>query len=218
MPSVSLRARNAWVVGRAGAMGSVGPEVAAGAIGFMEPESVRRYWDGRPQGLDPRAVAEAYAAYAAEWGREAFAGIDEARLARCAELTTALTDAALPSIGPLFAAWRTIPLPDDAAGRATVALQVLREMRGSAHLAAANSQGLGPHGAIISFAADPIRGGAGGASRFGWPEPHPEPDLAARDEVERLTTSACVPAFESLPGAERTELVELVLELRAALD
>ena len=207
-----------WTVGRAGAMGDVSAEVAAGAIGFMAAGAVRTYWDHRPEGLDARTVAERYAGHAARWGRGVFAGLDESSLSRTAELSARITHAALPSIGPLFAAWRTMPVPDDPAGAATIELQILREMRGSAHLAAANSTGLGPHGAIISFAADPVRGGPNGAERFGWSEPHPEPDTDMRDEVERLTTAACVPAFGALSATERAEFVDLVLAMRAVVD
>ena len=54
--------------------------------------------------------------------------------------------------------------------------QVLRELRGGAHLSAIQAAGLTPQGAIVSFTADDIRGGPNGAERFGWPAPHPEPD------------------------------------------
>lgn len=207
-----------WAVGRAGAMGEVSAEVAAAAIGFMAPGRVAEFWSERAEGVSSRAVAEALGEHAADFGRRVFADLDDVDLARCAELVHTVTSAALPSLGVLFAAWRTIPVPADPAGAATVELQVLREMRGGAHLSAATVVGLGPHGVIMSFIADQIRGGAGGAERFGWEPPHPEPDVEARGRAEALTTAACVPAFEALSAAERGELVDLVLLLRSTID
>lgn len=206
-----------WVNGRAGAMGDVGAEVAAAAIGFMAPKLATTLWDARPDGLTPMAAATAYADAAVAWGREVLADVAEVDLRRLAELADRVARAADPSIGALFAGWRSLERPEDPAGEVTIVLNVLRELRGGAHLAAAHATGLGPHGAIIS-APDPVRGGPAGADRFGWPEPHPTPDPAARVEAERLTTMICAPAFAELSEAEGRELTELVLAARAAMD
>lgn len=206
-----------WVNGRAGAMGEVGADVAAAAIGFMAPHLSTKLWEGRPAGLSANGAAMAYAEAAASWGRDTLAGMAEPDLRRLSELADRVAMSADPSIGALFAAWRAIDRPDDPAGEATIVLNVLRELRGGAHLAASHATGLGPHGAIIS-APDPIRGGPAGAERFGWPEPHPTPDPAGRVEAERLTTVICAPAFASLSEAEGQELTELVLAARAAMD
>ena len=109
-----------------------------------------------------------------------------------------------------------IPLPGDAAGDATVNLNVLREMRGGAHLSASHAAGLGPHATIMSTD-DPIRGGASWAEGFGWTAPHPAGDQAARAEVEAMTTKATARAFESLSPEERREFAELVTQARAQL-
>ena len=207
-----------WVNGRAGALGDVGPEVAASAIGFMAPDLVREHWDSRPADLAPRRAASEYADVAATWGREAVADVPTPDLERMAELAYRVADASLPSCGALFAGWRALDRPDDPAGNATHALQVLREMRGGAHLSAIAAAGLTPHHAIISFTADPIRGGANGAERFGWTAPHPEPDEPAKARAEEMTTIAACGGFEALSALERTEFVELVLAARAAID
>ena len=125
---------------------------------------------------------------------------------------------ALPSCGALFAGWRSIERPSDPAGRATVVLQILRELRGGAHLSAIQAAGLTPHSAILSFTADSTRGGTAGAERFGWVAPHPQPDEAAKATAEVGTTAACVHAYEALTSSERTEFVELVLVARASFD
>lgn len=206
-----------WVNGRAGVLGDVHPDVAAAAIGFMAPQLVGELWTGRPAGLSPLQATTAYAEAAAAWGRETLAAIEDEALVRLTELSDRVTGAALPSCGVLFAGWRGLPKPADPAGAATVALNVLRELRGGAHLSAVHAVGLGPHGAIIA-ADDPVRGGEAGAQRFGWVDPHPAPDVARRAEAERLTTVICRPAYEALVGHERAEFVELVSRARSAMD
>ncbi len=206
-----------WVNGRAGAMGEVEPMVAAAAIGFMAPGRVAELWAARPAGLSAAGCATHYAEAAASWGREALASVDAGRLQRTTELARRIAGAADPSTGALFAGWRAVPLPDEPAGAATLALQVLRELRGGAHLSAVHAVGLGPHGAIMSVA-DPVRGGEAGADRFGWPAPHPAGDPARRAEAESLTSRACEPAYAVLGEAEAAEFTELVLEIRSAID
>lgn len=206
-----------WVNGRAGSLGEVGADVAAAAIGFMAPELVAQYWD-RPAGLGAMDAALAYADAGAELGRGVLAGIDTVRLERLAELADRVAAKALPCTGLIFTGWRRLPRPDDPAGRATVVLNVLRELRGGAHLSAIQAAGLTPQHAVISFVADTIRGGPNGAERFGWKAPHPEPDVEARTRAEGYTTAACLHAYEALDGSEADEFIELVLEARAAMD
>ncbi|MEM9563492.1 MAG: hypothetical protein AAGA93_12785 [Actinomycetota bacterium] len=206
-----------WVNGRAGVLGDVDGDVAAAAIGFMAPGLTRRLWEERPAGLSPTAATVAYAEAAAAWGRETLADLADDDLSRLADLVDRVCAAALPSVGILFAGWRALPTPGDPAGRATVVLNVLRELRGGAHLSAVDAVGIGPHGAILA-APDPVRGGPAGADRFGWPEPHPEPAHDRRAEAERLTTAICGPAFAALTDDEGQELIELVGTARAAMD
>ncbi len=205
-----------WVNGRAGVLGDVGPDVAAAAIGFMYPPLVHHYWLGRPAALSAGAVARAYAEAAAAWGREALAAVPEADLVEVTGLARRVADAAQPSVGALFAGWRALEPPADPAGAAAVTLNVLREMRGGAHLSAAHASGLGPLAAIIA-APDQVRGGTAGAERFGWPQPWPEADEARRAEAERLTSLICVPAYGALNGPSGPRFVELVASLRAAI-
>ena len=207
-----------WVHGRAGVLGEVSSGVAAAAIGFMAPELVDKVWSARPEGMTRVAVSEAYAGAAADWGRATFSSVDDADLMRVAELAGKVASAALPICGALFAGWRELDAPEDPAGAATHALQVLREMRGGAHLSAIQASGLTPQHAILSFTADQIRGGPAGAERFGWQPPHPEPDEAARAAAEIGTTNACVHAYDALTEEEGEEFVHLVRTLRSAFE
>ena len=206
-----------WANGRAGAMGDVNPDAAAAAIGFMPAERVHELWNGRPKGLTAGQCATEYAAAAASWGTEAFADASGDDLLRVAELANRIADAADASLGALFAAWRAMPSPDDPAAAATLALHVLRELRGGAHLSAVHAVGLGPHRAIMSVD-HPVRGGAPGAERFGWQAPHPAGDPVRRAEAEELTSRACEPAYSILDDGEAGEFTELVLQLRARID
>ncbi len=204
-----------WVNGRAGVMGDVDADLAAAAIGFMEPSMVRKMWEGRPADLTPGAASLAYRDAAAEWGRGILADHPTDELTELVSLAERIASAANPSVGILFAGWRNLPLPGDPPGAATVVLNVLRELRGGAHLSAVQAAGIGPVGAIIS-ADDQVRGGPAGAARFGWPEPHPDPDTERRRIAEDLTDAICLPAYETLSEAEGARFVELVTAIRAA--
>ena len=202
-----------WVNGRAGVLGEVEADVAASAIGFMELEMVRQYWEGRPGELAPIDVANAYADCAAEWGRQVLADLADDDLAELDGLARLLIEAAEPSVGLIFSGWRRLATPSDPAGAVAVTLNVCREMRGGAHLSAVQAAGIGPLGAIVS-ADDQVRGGVAGAARFGWPEPYPEFDGERRAEAERLTTEICLPAYGHLSSEQLGRFSELVRIVR----
>ncbi len=205
-----------WVNGRAGVLGDVDADLAAAAIGFMAPELVRRHWE-TPSELTHQSRTDAYAEAAAAWGRTVMAQMNEPDLVRLGDLANRIAHSAQASTGMLFAGWRALDQPLDPAGRATVALNVVREMRGGAHLSAAYAAGLDPHACIMSTD-DPVRGGASWAETFGWASPHPQPDAERRAEAERMTTDICAPAYEALDQVERRDWVRLVTAARAAMD
>jgi len=206
-----------WVNGRAGVLGDVDPNVAASAIGFMAPSAVRDCWQARPESLSAWDAALAWFGCAAAWGRETLTSMSEENVRRLADLSRKVIAHADVSIGTLFAGSMLIPLPGDAAGDASINLNVLRELRGGAHLAACHAVGLGPHATIMSTD-DPVRAGAAWAEGFGWAEPHPAPDHHARERVEEMTTIATAQVFEPLEPTERAEFVELVVAARACMD
>jgi len=206
-----------WANGRAGVLGDVDASVAAAAIGFMAPDAVARYWGARRDGLGAWDCALAWFGCAAEGGSATLASMPADRVARLNQLARTIVDAADPSFGALFAGSALIPMTGDAAADATINLNVLRELRGGAHLSACHAAGLGPHGTIMSTD-DPVRGGVPWSEGFGWTAPHPEPNHAARQQVEEMTTVATARAFECLTPAERGEFAALVAEARACLD
>jgi hypothetical protein len=204
-----------WVCGRAGVLGEVAADVAAAGIGFMHPAAVRRYWEHRPAGLTGEAVAARYIACAYRWAPEALAALPSDDLDQLDRLGRVVIDAALPSVGLLFAGWRRVAPPREPACRVALTLHVLRELRGGAHLSAVHAAGLGPLGSIM--ASDPPRGGVEWAGALGWPGPYPTADPAARAEAERLTTVICEPAYDALAAEDRQRFVDLVLAARATI-
>lgn len=206
-----------WVNGRAGVLGEVDADVAAAAIGFMHAAAVRQYWDARPPELSARAAAVAYAEAAAAWAERVLSDWSAQEATELAALADRVAAASDPSVGVLFAGWRSLQVDTSPVGAAAIALNVLREHRGGAHLSAVNALGLGPVGAIIS-AEDQVRGGPAGASRFGWEAPYPTPDGARRAEAERATSRICAPAYHALSAGEGQRFAELVTRARAALD
>ena len=199
-----------YLAGRAGVLGPVGPEIVAAAVAFFPPSFIEAQWKiALDAGPLPRAVA-AYLAQCHRWGNEHLRnapGLD--RLCALAEKVIS----AAPIAGrPLFAGWATLPLPQGPARRAARAaqlMQVLREHRGGAHVVAVAAAGLAPLTAVL---ADPASG-VDVARYFRWPPPYPEPtarDIAVRAEAERTTNALVGNDLETLSGAERSELVDLL--------
>jgi hypothetical protein len=207
-----------WVNGRAGVLGDGDAAKAVAGIAFMGPAMVRHFWEQRPHSLGAEEAAAQYAEAGAAWGRQSFTHVPLAELSEIAELSTMVTSAVPDSIGVLFAGWRQLDLPPDPAGAATVALNVLRELRGGAHILAVYASGLDPVTAILSVD-HPTHGGPSRAERFGWTPPFAEPNFVAREAAEALTSKILEPIFEkSLTGTARARLVELVEKAHEVMD
>jgi len=205
-----------WTLGRAGVLGDVDADLAAAAIGFMAPKRVRHFWESRPAGTDPRALTDEYARAAATWAQDTLADVSAVRLERLVELSQRVIGEAQPSVGMIFAGWRGIDVPADPAGATAVVLNVLRELRGGAHLSAVHAVGLGPLGSIMSTD-DPVRGGEPWATTFGWEAPLPARDPVRRRDAEAMTTMICRDAYSCLTADEGNEFVDLVSEVRSAI-
>src|SRR2546427_826148 len=114
----------------------------------------------------------------------------------------------------LFAAWRTLPVPDDAPGaRAAVLAKLLREYRSGAHLVAVRAAGLSPLEALISSP-----DGEASAVAYGWqpPFPPPGPLLRRRIRADLVTDRIVGEAYAVLDVPERVELVRLLDEAARA--
>lgn len=203
--ALGLRGRPLYHLGRAGAMGDVSVEVATAVEAFFPPEVVAKAWTEGRALVEPLVAARFYAEQCSEVFRASYG--DRPGLPRLVELLERVVDSASALGSPLFAAWRELPRPDDAAGRAGLLLNVLREHRGSVHAAAVAAVGLGPLEAIMAGSY-----GEANARFFEWPEPYPDPEPYRERwaAAEELTSAAAAAAYDCLSAAERAELVELV--------
>lgn len=198
-----------YLAGRAGVLGDVSSDVVHATLGFLHPDLVRTGWEAGREVAPLGETVSRYLEVCHAWGRHRCADLAEAD--RLADLLHAVVRAADPAGWPLFAAWRSQPMPDDGPGRVVQLLHVLREHRGGAHLAAVRQAGLAPLEAIVAGG-----GGAANATFFGWPDPLPEPTDAHRSRLaaaEAATDTQVAPAYAVLSEDERTELPRL---LRAA--
>ncbi|MEU4569735.1 hypothetical protein [Micromonospora sp. NPDC023956] len=195
-----------YVVARGGALGDVGSATAAACLGFIAPDAVAEGWDAAARVVAPREVAAAGLAECCRWGRE---HLDEApRAARLADLLHRAVAAAEAHGLPLFAAWRAMPVPDDAPGaRAAVGLHLLRELYLDAYLLTVRVSGMTPLEAVLAGSE-----GEAGAMAGGWPRPYPPvgPLVRRRLWAEAATDRLVSSALRALNPAERVELVDLL--------
>jgi hypothetical protein len=136
---------------------------------LVEPLDAARFYAGLLRRAVPRAVRR------------------RPDLPRLVELLERVVDGAPTSACRCSPGWRALPRPDDAAGRAGLLLNVLREHRGSVHAAACAAMGLGPLQAIMAGSY-----GEANARFFEWPEPYPDPApyRGRWDAAEDLTSAA----------------------------
>ena len=209
-----------WIVGRAGVQGDGDADVAAAGLAFLAPDRVRAAWESLPAGLTHRQVADAYTALCCEWGSNALARFDPARMARLDALGRSIAEAADGSIGTVFAGWRAQSQPDVVNARVALTIHVLREMRGGAHIIAVNACGLTPLDAVLASPAARPRSGPAWAEHLGWTGPFDDPSVSrdARAEAERLTSRILVPIYGSIGATALAEFAELIETTRNALD
>ena len=200
-----------YVGGRGGPLGDCDGDVVASAFGFFAPGLVTTLWNTAVAAIPARQLGNLYAQRCATWGRDRIGAMEQAKLARLAELAGVVVDGA-NSLGlSLFAAWRSVALPDDAAGRAYQQMHVLRELRGSAHLVGCVAAGLHPRDAVL------LHGGPNEAKLFGWGDALTVPVGLdeARVRAEAITDEICAGAFASLAASDADEFVALVAEAHA---
>ncbi len=111
--------------------------------------------------------AEVAVAVCAAWGTAKLSRFDPDRMTRLDGYGRRIANAASPALGPVFAGWRALPQPDDIRARVSLTVQVLREMRGAAHISAINACALTPLDAILASTAAPPRTGPEYAAKMG---------------------------------------------------
>jgi len=209
-----------WVVGRAGVLGDCDADVAAGGLAYLAPEFVRKHWDSLPAGLTPRRVAAVYAEACTEWGTAELTRFGTDRLGRLETLSRKIIHGAPPSLGLVFAGWRSMPRPADLGGQVALSMHVLREMRGAASIIAMHAVGLTPLQSVLASPAPPPRSGPEWAKHLGWTGPFEDPAqfVDQRNRAEELNNEILVPYFDALSAAEVAEFAELLVSIRNDID
>ena len=212
--------RHFQLVGRAGVMGSCNAMAAYGALAFMAEDHVFGAWNNVPAGLTHYQVAEHMLSRVLAWGEAELTRFDVGDMRRLDELGRRIAGSAHCSLGPIFAGWRSYPQPDNAGAAVAQTTQVLREMRGAAHLVAITAKGLSPLDAILASTNAPPRTGPEYAAKMGFTGPFRDPEevRAKRLEAEDLTAEIMMAHFAALSGEELAEFGELVETTRNAID
>lgn len=202
-----------YVTGRGGALGDVRAETVAAAIGFIAPEAVADGWEAARRVAMPGEVAAINLTECCRWGVEYLGSCP--KTSRLADLVQRVVFTADATGMPLFAAWRAMPVPDDAPGaRAAVFLHLLREYLSGAQLLAVTASGMSP---LESMLAGPE--GEPGALAYGWQPPYPPIGPLVRRQVwvDAVTDRIASNAFAALTVSERLELVDLLAHAVAGL-
>lgn len=199
--------------GRGGVLGEVDADVVAASFFFIPLEIVRKAW-GKARAVGPVSVAvSAYAEICADWGRTQLPEAEE--LERLTDLTERLVAGTTPLNAPVFAGWRAVPRPPDAAGRLALALHTLREHRGAMHAVAVQAVGLTPLEATATSKLAEIS-----LKLFSWPQPWPEVSedlLARRKRADELTDELCAAAYGGISQEEAAEWLGLLTATRERL-
>lgn len=199
-----------YFLGRGGVLGDVEPAVVTAAFGYFAPHLVANMWNSAKEVMAPRDAARLFNEACRAYGRAHLAEV-EGLDAFCAD-AEAVVDATDVAGLSLYAGWAAEPLPDDAPGRAMQLAAVLRELRGSVHLAAIVTVGLtGQAAHAVARPAD--------VGMFGWDESTVtvgDEEKARWQRAEQITNERMADFFSVLDERGRTTLLDVATEMRAA--
>ncbi|VXB63860.1 SCO6745 family protein [Aeromicrobium sp. 9AM] len=239
----SLGLRNIWdayFAGRAAALGRVPAEVVHAAFyNFADGEVARHIphvWDI----ATPEAALSArqQSSVAALQRRVAGNLLGATRIARAADLATRAATSAPTAGRVMYAALRTLPIPEEPVARLWHAATLLREHRGDGHIAALVTAGIGGSECHVLHA---LSTGTP-AEKFGRVHHLPAAQLAAviadmrarglvddtgwltdagrqaKERIEALTDELAAPAYDTLTPNELAELVAILEPVSAVLE
>ncbi|MGF1595970.1 MAG: hypothetical protein ACFCVK_03420 [Acidimicrobiales bacterium] len=199
-----------YFLGRGGVLGDVEARVVQSAFGYFAPGLVGKIWSTAKEVMPPRDAGRAYLACAQEFGRRKFSAIDG--LDAFCEAAGAINDAADPASLALYAAASAEPLCDDLPGRAMQLVTVLREYRGSAHLAAIRTLNLDAGVAHAIKRPDDV-------STFGYAEPPAITDehRALHTRAEEFTDQMVLGAYSAVDADGAAALMAGLEAMEAAV-
>jgi hypothetical protein len=200
-----------YVIGRGGVLGDVDAEVVGSAFAYFEPKLMHKLWGQGLAAMGAREASREYAECCRAWGRSAFAGVTEASV--FADLAAKVIERTSSAGMSLFAGWKAESLgeTDDPAGRAAMAFNVLRELRGCANLVAVVAVGMTPQEAHFTAR------GMDDFKLFGYTEDQaPKARKILRAKAERITDQVEARAYEVLTDKEQARFVTCVRKLAKA--
>ena len=195
---------------RGGVLGDVATDVVVSGFALFHPAMIEAGWNQtKEQGTPPDAAA-AFASGIGLWAADTFGHLDG--LDDFAAAARAVIDASAPMSQALYAGWRAMPVPDDPAAAAGLAIQVLRELRFGFHVHGLSAVGLTPVEAIIAQA-NPQQ-----AQFFGWSKPFPDPEpLKGRHrQAEEITSARMAEVYEAIDADQRAHVaatIEAIAEI-----
>ncbi len=194
-----------YVGGRGGVLGDdAGADVVVSAFALFNPAFVEAGWSQTKEQGSPTDAAAALAVGLGRWAADTFGhleGLDE-----FAAAARTVFDAAVPMSQALYAGWRAMPVPDNAAAATALALQTLRELRFGFHVHALSAAGMSPVEAVMAQA------GPRQAQMFGWSEPFPDPEplKAAHQKAEDITSARMAEVYEAIDAGQRAHVAATV--------
>jgi len=227
-----------YFAGRAAPLGIVPAEVVDALFYNFAPGEVARHIPKVWRTTSPEAAIAARQAGCANALRRILVDdVDTVAFARATDLLLAAATSAPVEGRPMYAALRTIPIPDDVVVRMFHAASLLREHRGDGHIAALMVEGVGRLEAHVLLALDMdmpakdfgrihhlpdaqldavIEGmrARGLIGDDGWLS---EAGRAVKQRVEARTDDLAAKPYESLQPAELDELIALLEPMASRL-
>ena len=190
-----------YILGRGGVLGNVEPEVVHGAFGYFHPALIAKMWTTASERVAPRDAARLYHQCAHDLGRAELSDVEG--LDGFVDAATQIIDRVEGASLPLFTAMRAEPVPEDAPAAAMHQAMVLRELRGSVHLAALTVCGVRDDVAHAIKRPDDL-------AMFGYDEPPTVTDVdrANWQRAEELTDEVLAPSYASLSEEQVTALID----------
>lgn len=216
-----------YFAGRAAPLGLVPAEVVDAVFYNFAPGEVARHIPKVWRTTTPEAALAARQQGCVNALRRILAPVESAALARTTELLLKAATSAPYEGRPMYAALRSVPVPEDGMTRLFHAASLLREHRGDGHIVALMSEGIGgleahvllalgmdmpaeKFGRIHHLPATQIAAVVGGMRDRGLigDDGHfTEQGRVVRERVEELTDDLAARPYESLGADELDELV-----------
>lgn len=192
-----------YFLGRGGVLGDVDADVVTAAFGFFTEGLISKMWDSARERCEPKRAATEFMAGAADVGRLRLSGTGPYEQF-CAAAETVADSADIAGLS-LFAGHRAMERPADPHERTIHLLSLLREMRGSMHLAAVVACGVAPR--VAHYVNHPDMYSLNGWDDDDLPKVS-EADRANLRRAESITDALCAQAYGVLDARGRSAFLD----------